>query len=176
MRVSAGSKFGEALMENPGKKIMSVGEAREWRNSLRSSGRLLVFTNGCFDLLHRGHVEYLIQARQCGGALLIALNSDASVKNLKDTTRPLNNENDRAFMLAAFYFVDAIVIFNEPRCANLIAALSPDIYVKGGDYDITNINSDEKRALLDAGTQIKFIKFIDGYSTSSLIGKIKVTR
>jgi rfaE bifunctional protein nucleotidyltransferase chain/domain len=162
-------------MENPKKKIMSLTQALHWRESLKNKGLKLAFTNGCFDLLHRGHIEYLLEARGCADLLLLALNSDKSVKLLKDPSRPLVGEKDRSFVIASLCCVDAVLLFNEARCVKLIKVLKPDVYVKGGDYNINNMDIDEKRALLSCGAAIKFVKFIKGCSTTSLIEKIKKT-
>ncbi len=160
-------------MENPKNKIMSLASAVRWRNALKRKGLKMAFTNGCFDLLHRGHIEYLMKARSKADLLLLALNSDKSVKSLKDPSRPLMNEKDRSFVMASLSCVDAVVIFGEQRCDKLIKALKPDVYVKGGDYNINNINPDEKKVLLECGSKIIFVKFVKGYSTTSLIEKIR---
>ena len=114
-------------------KVMNLQEAAKWRENLRASGRKLVGTNGVFDLLHRGHAEYLNQARQAGDALLVAVNSDASVKQLKDR-QAVVSEDDRAFLLASLQCVDAVVVFDNVRATEVWKAVCPDIYVKGGDY------------------------------------------
>jgi rfaE bifunctional protein nucleotidyltransferase chain/domain len=157
---------------NPEKKIMTLEEAVLWRKRLRADGKKLAFTNGCFDILHAGHIEYLLNARKSADALLVALNSDSSVKILKGHSRPVMKESDRAVILSSLYFVDAVVIFSGTRCAKLIENIAPDIYIKGGDYSIDTIDTDEKNALLKAGTQIKFVKFLDGYSTTSFLKSI----
>ena len=157
---------------NPEIKIMSLKKASAWRAKLQRSGKKLVITNGCFDLLHRGHAEYLAKSRQCGDALLIAINSDKSVRAIKGKYRPIVCENDRAYLLASLIYVDAIVIFNTPRCTDLFLTLKPDIYVKGGDYNIDNIDKEEKEALLNVGAEIEFIKFIPGLSTTEILKKI----
>jgi rfaE bifunctional protein nucleotidyltransferase chain/domain len=157
---------------DPKIKIMSLKKAAVWRNKLRHSGKKLVITNGCFDILHRGHAEYLARSRKCGDALLIAINSDASVRAIKGKSRPIVCENDRAYLLASLIYVDAVVIFSTPRCTDLFLALKPDIYVKGGDYNIDNIDKEEKAALLSVGAKIKFIKFIPGLSTTEILKKI----
>ena len=157
---------------DPGKKMMSLKKASVWRNKLLQSGKKLVITNGCFDILHRGHAEYLARARKCGDALLVAINSDASVRSIKGKSRPIVCEMDRAYLLASLIYVDAVVIFNTPRCTELFLELKPDIYVKGGDYNIDNIDKEEKTALLSVGSKIKFIKFIPGLSTTEILRKI----
>lgn len=153
-------------------KIMSLKKAFDWRNRLKQSGKKLVITNGCFDILHRGHAEYLSKARKCGDALLLAINSDASVRSIKGKSRPIVCEKDRAYLLSSLIYVDAVVVFDSQRCTQIILALKPDIYVKGGDYNIDNIDKEEKEALLGVGAKIKFIKFIPGLSTTEILRKI----
>ncbi len=106
--------------------------------------------------------------------LIVAINSDSSVRSLKGNKRPICKQYDRAFLIASFSFVDAVVIFNGQRCTGLIRALKPDIYVKGGDYNINNINKDEKEALLACKTKIKFVKLVNGLSSTSIIEKLKI--
>ncbi|QSH41608.1 adenylyltransferase/cytidyltransferase family protein [Lentisphaerota bacterium ZTH] len=161
------------MNRNPADLIMTLEEAVAWRKKLQEQQLDLVITNGCFDLLHRGHAEYMMRARALGDAMLVLINSDASVQKLKGSSRPVIDEYSRAYMLCALESVDAVVTFNTPRCDDLFRALRPDIYVKGGDYDINSIDKDEKQALLDAGADIKFLPFIDGFSTSDIISKIK---
>ena len=158
-------------MTSPLAKIMSVDEAAAWRTGLRAEGRKLVLTNGCFDLLHRGHAEYLMKARAAGGALIVLLNSDASVRALKGPTRPVNKEADRAFLMACLQFVDAVSVFDGERCTKQIAAIAPDIYVKGGDYTVESLNPEEREALFSVGAKILFISFVDGLSTTKILEK-----
>lgn len=155
------------------KKIMDPKAAIRWREALRIPGRRLVVTNGCFDILHRGHAEYLSNARGRGDALLVALNSDASVRRIKGESRPINCENDRAYLLACFSFVDAVVVFNTPTCTELLVELKPDIYVKGGDYTIDTINAEEKAAMLQIGIKIEIISLVPGFSSSNTLEKMK---
>ena len=122
-----------------------------WRENLQKEGRKLVVTNGCFDILHRGHVEYLFKSRSQGDALLVALNSDSSTRALKGPTRPVNDENARALLLGSLYFVDAVYIFDTPRCTGIFEEVKPDIYVKGADYNIDTINPEEINALQTIG-------------------------
>ena len=162
-------------------KICDLSKAAELRNSWKEKGLTCVFTNGVFDIVHRGHIDYLYNARSKGDKLILGLNSDASVKRLgKGDDRPINAEADRAFLLAAFSFVDCIVIFSEETPLELIETLQPDIITKGGDYD-TNapkgskdyiVGSEETRA---RGGKVLSIPFIDGYSSSSIIEKIRRT-
>ncbi len=154
-------------------KVMNLQEAAKWRESLRASGRKLVGTNGVFDLLHRGHAEYLNQARQAGDALLVAVNSDASVKQLKGPTRPVVSEDDRAFLLASLQCVDAVVVFDNVRATEVWKAVCPDIYVKGGDYTEETLDREEYAVLKPVVEQFVFIKFVDGRSTTSTIRKVR---
>ena len=129
-------------------------------------------TNGCFDILHRGHVEYLHTARSFGDALIVGLNSDASVRELKGEGRPVNDEYARALVLAGFYFVDAVVVFDSLRCDTLLDAVRPDIYVKGGDYDLSTMDPGERAVLERVGARIEFVDFVPGFSTTGTIGKM----
>jgi rfaE bifunctional protein nucleotidyltransferase chain/domain len=162
-------------MTNTDKIIMNLADAVEWRRQLKSNGLKLVITNGCFDILHRGHAAYLAQSRACGDAQLILLNSDASIRELKGASRPVIDEYSRAYLLASLKSVDAVVIFSTPRCTEQFLALRPDIYVKGGDYTLETLNSEERTALQSVGADIRFIKFIDGFSTTDIINKITCT-
>ena len=129
--------------------------------------KITVFTNGCFDLLHPGHVEYLQKSKALGDRLIVGINSDASVKRLKGISRPINNQEDRKIMLLALKYVDEVHIFDEDSPAELIKKLKPNILTKGGDYTLEKINS---RHLVD---KVVIIPFIDGYSTSSIIKRIR---
>lgn len=134
--------------------------------------RPLVFTNGVFDVLHRGHVTYLAQARALGAALLVGLNSDASARRLgKGPQRPLNSEADRACVLAALQAVDFVALFDEPTPCELIERVRPDIYVKGGDYDIETLR--ETALVRSWGGRAVAIPFVDGYSTTRLVERIR---
>jgi len=131
----------------------------------------IVFTNGCFDILHLGHIDYLSKAADKGNILIVGLNSDSSVKKIKESNRPINNEKDRAMILASLSFVKAIVLFEEETPYELIKTINPDVLVKGSDYDVENIvGFDIVKA---KGGEITTIDFLEGYSTSSLINKIK---
>jgi D-glycero-beta-D-manno-heptose 1-phosphate adenylyltransferase len=153
-------------------KIKSMDEALSWRKNMRKKGLKVVITNGCFDILHRGHATYLMSAREQGDLLLLALNSDNSVKAIKGAGRPVNRERDRALIMACLTFIDAVVIFDMPDCVELLSQLKPDIYVKGGDYNIDTINQDERKLLDKMGCRIKLLSHIPGYSTTSTIEKI----
>jgi D-beta-D-heptose 7-phosphate kinase/D-beta-D-heptose 1-phosphate adenosyltransferase len=155
----------------PREKILDLEQAVAWRGGLRSEGKTLVVTNGCFDILHRGHVEYLFTARSFGDALLVGLNSDASVRELKGDGRPVNDEYARALLLAGFYFVDAVTVFDSLRCDSLLDALRPDVYVKGGDYDLSTMDPGERAVLERHGAKIEFVDFVPGFSTTGILEK-----
>jgi rfaE bifunctional protein nucleotidyltransferase chain/domain len=138
----------------------------------RDWARPLVFTNGVFDVLHRGHVTYLAQARALGAALLVAVNSDTSARALgKGPDRPLNGEMDRALVLAALQSVDHVVLFDEPTPCELIERIRPDVYVKGGDYDVGKLR--EAELVRSWGGRAVAIPFVDGYSTTRLVERIR---
>ena len=159
-------------MQTPYEKIMDLERLLKWRENLRLQKKRVVVTNGCFDILHRGHVEYLFKARSLGDAMIVALNSDASTRALKGPTRPVNEERARAIVLSSLYFVDAVYIFDSPRCTSLFEAVKPDLYVKGADYDLTTMNQEEKAALVSVGSDISFIELTEGFSTTATIEKI----
>lgn len=144
-----------------------VKQVKAWR----SNSQKIVFTNGCFDLLHPGHLNYLLEAAELGHKLVVGLNSDNSVKRLKGTARPINSETTRASFLACLYFVDAICIFGEDTPLELIKAIEPAILVKGGDYTIANIVG--AKEVLANGGLVKTLAFLPGYSTTNLIKKIQ---
>jgi rfaE bifunctional protein nucleotidyltransferase chain/domain len=154
-------------------KLFSLEEAQRRREKWRTEGKRVVLTNGVFDLLHTGHLYYLQQARAQGDILVVALNSDASVKILKGPLRPVQNEEQRAYALAATWFVDGIVIFREKRLTPEILAIKPDVYCKAGDYTLEKLDSAERGALESVGAEIKFMPFLAGFSTTQLIAKIK---
>ena len=154
---------------------MDLSTAKAWRSELKAKNLKLVVTNGCFDILHRGHAEYLMQARALGDALLVLINSDSSVRELKGSSRPIINEYDRAYMLCALEAVDSVVMFDSQRCDDMFIELRPDIYVKGGDYALETINSQEREALQGVNADIRFIPFIEGLSTTELVKKLQIT-
>jgi rfaE bifunctional protein nucleotidyltransferase chain/domain len=158
-------------LDNP--KLHTLAGAMEWRERERAAGRRVVLTNGVFDLLHTGHLYYLQQARRLGGALIIALNADASVRALKGPARPVQSEEQRAYALGALACVDAVVIFREPRLVAEIDSLRPDVYCKAGDYTLEKLDPGERAALERAGARIEFLPFLPGFSTTSLIARIK---
>ncbi len=138
-----------------------------WKNDHQK----LVFTNGCFDLLHQGHLTYLAEAAGLGNKLIIGVNTDASVCKLKGKNRPVNDEQSRLMMLAALFFVDAVILFDEDTPLNLIKLLMPDVLVKGGDYTIDKIvGADE---VISNGGEVKAIPFLPGFSSSKIIEKIQ---
>ncbi|MEI6604553.1 MAG: adenylyltransferase/cytidyltransferase family protein [Verrucomicrobiota bacterium] len=161
------------ILPDPLTHIYSLGKLLDLRARAAADGRRVVLTNGCFDLLHRGHLTYLQQSAALGDLLIVAVNSDASVRALKGEGRPLNNELDRAFALACLRSVDATWIFPGPRLAGEIAALKPDIYTKAGDYSLDTIDSSERAALLAAGVEIRFLPFVDGHSTTSHLQRLR---
>jgi rfaE bifunctional protein nucleotidyltransferase chain/domain len=152
--------------------IIAWEQLPAWRAAFRATGKKLVVTNGCFDLLHLGHVTYLETARQQGDALLIGVNSDAAVRQLKGADRPVNTEYDRAAVLAALASVNGVCIFNDPAATAFLAAAQPDIYVKGGDYTLETLNQHERRVVEQAGGKIVLIPFVPGKSTTGLLNKI----
>ncbi len=155
-------------------KILGREEARALRGRLRAAGKRLVFTNGCFDILHVGHVRYLAAARALGDRLLVAINSDRSVRALKGLERPIMNERERAEMLAALSAVDYVTIFDDLSPRALIAELLPDILAKGGDYALDEIHGREE--VEAAGGRVVALPFIPGASTSGIIERIQKSR
>lgn len=153
-------------------KLIAVDKLPVWRAALRVAGKKLVVTNGCFDLLHVGHVSYLESARNLGDALLVGVNGDDSARQLKGEGRPVNSEADRAAVLAALASVDGVCIFAEKTAVKFLATAQPDIYVKGGDYTPDTLNQDERRAVESAGGKIVIIPFVPGKSTTALLEKI----
>ena len=153
-------------------KIIPWEKLPEWRAAMRARGKRLVVTNGCFDVLHLGHVTYLETARQQGEALLIGVNGDEAVRQLKGPGRPVTPEADRAAVLAALESVDGVCIFAESTATRFLAAAQPDVYVKGGDYTLATLNQDERRAVEQVGGRIVIIPFVPGRSTTALLKKI----
>ncbi len=155
-----------------GRKILSDANLSSWREGLRKAGKKLVVTNGCFDILHVGHISYLQHAKEQGSALLVGVTGDTNVQTLKGPGRPVNNERDRASVLAALESVDAVYVFSELDARNFLQKVQPDIYVKGGDYTIDTINQDERRLLEKMGVQIVLLPLVPGKSTSAILEKI----
>jgi rfaE bifunctional protein nucleotidyltransferase chain/domain len=155
------------------KKIVDLAELARRSQQLRAAGKKLVATNGCFDLLHPGHVRYLHAARSLGDALVVGVNGDESVRALKGSGRPLNNERDRTEVLAALEDVDLVTIFPDVRATQFLEAAAPAIYVKGGDYTRETLEPNERAALEKIGADIRIIPFETGYSTSGLIERLR---
>jgi rfaE bifunctional protein nucleotidyltransferase chain/domain len=154
-------------------KIVNPDRLAAIAESLRAQGRKLVLTNGCFDLLHAGHVRYLQAARALGDALAVAINGDDSVRALKGEGRPLNTESDRAEIVAALACVDYVVTFPDVRVTRLIEKVRPAIYVKGGDYTPASLHPEERATLERVGAEIRILPFEPGHSTSGLIERMK---
>ncbi|MGM0612611.1 MAG: D-glycero-beta-D-manno-heptose 1-phosphate adenylyltransferase [Bacteroidota bacterium] len=152
-------------------KIIPWDQASTIATKAKTSGKKIVFSNGCFDILHRGHVEYLSKAADFGDFLVIGLNSDNSVRRLKGENRPLNQQNSRALLLAAMQFVDYVVLFDEDTPYELIKAVQPDILVKGKDYKAADIVGYD--IVTGQGGEVKTIDLVEGFSTSGIIEKIK---
>lgn len=141
---------------------------------LRQEGKTIVTTNGCFDILHVGHVRYLEETKKFGDVLIVALNSDASVRRLKGEGRPINNENDRAEVLNALKSVDYVLLFDEDSPMQLLAEIKPDVHTKGADYTAETLP--EAKVILENGGRLEFIKFVEGKSTTSTIAKINAQK
>ena len=154
-----------------GRVILDGGELLRARAQLRAEGRTLVFTNGCFDILHVGHVRYLAAARELGDALLVAVNGDRSVRALKGAGRPLMNEGERAELLAALACVDFVTVFDDESPRSLIAEVLPDVLVKGGDYALDEIHGREE--VERTGGRTVALPFVEGASTTNIIERIK---
>ena len=164
--------FSVSNMDHPEEKIFSsASDFLPTRRGLRDSGRVLVFTNGCFDLLHRGHCEYLFSARCLGDYLVVGLNTDDSVRRLKGSGRPLQPLEDRAYILASLFFVDGVIPFDEDTPLELIRAIKPDILVKGADYELSQIVGAED--VVSWGGKVERIPLVRGRSTSAIIEKAK---
>lgn len=159
-------------MELVHEKILDLNSAIQKRNEIKNSNKTLTITNGCFDLLHAGHVFYLNQAAKQGDYLWLFLNSDTSVQSLKGPHRPVQSEIHRAYIVASLESIDGVVIFNNSRLDKEILAIKPDIYVKAGDYNMNTMNQEEKKSLEEVGTEIRFLPFLEGFSSTHLMNKI----
>lgn len=158
----------ELILNNKIKTLPQLlGDVQQWKKA----GQKVVFTNGCFDLIHIGHLTYLSKAAELGDKLIIGLNSDESVKILKGENRPINAQDSRAALLASMFFIDAVVVFGEETPANLIKAVLPDVLVKGGDYTFDNIVGAPE--VVANGGEVKTITFVDGHSSTAIINKIR---
>tara|TARA_B100000579_G_scaffold286421_1_gene237388 strand:+ start:316 stop:807 length:492 start_codon:yes stop_codon:yes gene_type:complete len=152
-------------------KIFNLNDLKNKVTSWKENGHKIVFTNGCFDIMHKGHIEVLSKSSDLGDKLIIGLNSDSSVQKLKGNSRPIIDENSRAIALAALSFVDAIVLFSEETPINLISTLNPDILAKGGDYEIRTIVGHE--IVQKNGGEVILVPFVEGFSSTNIINKIK---
>ena len=153
-------------------KILTLDQLAAESGRLRSQSQRVVATNGCFDILHVGHVRYLAAAQKLGHVLVVGLNGDDSVRQLKGEGRPVNRERDRAEVLAALESVDYVTIFREKRATNFLRAAAPAVYAKGGDYTANTLDPEERAVLDEFGTRIEIIPFEKGYSTSELLTRI----
>ena len=152
--------------------LIERNSLKKFCEDIREKGKKIVFTNGCFDILHVGHVRYLTAAKKFGDVLIVGLNTDASVKKLKGDSRPVNNEKDRAEVLLGLKAVDYVVFFGEQTAENLISEIKPDIYVKGGDYTLETLP--EAKIVQSYGGQVEFIQLVEGKSTTNIIKKLTI--
>src|SRR6266498_5913127 len=157
-------------------KVIDLMDVPKRCEELRAGGKKVVATNGCFDLLHVGHVRYLQAARALGDFLAVGLNDDRSVRELKGSGRPITTERDRAEVLAALQCVDLVSIFPQIRANRFLSAVRPAIYVKGGDYSSETLDKEERAVLKEIGAELRLIRFETGYSTSGLIDQVCKTR
>ena len=157
----------------PRPKVLAAADLAARRDAFEHDGRRLVFTNGCFDLLHVGHVRYLQAARALGDALAVGLNGDESVRALKGPERPINHADDRAEVLAALACVDFVTVFSEPRATTLLAQVRPHVYVKGGDYRLETLDPEERAVLQSVGARIEFVPMVPGRSTTSILERMQ---
>lgn len=166
----------EAVKQKISTKKKLLQKVKQWN----SDNQTVVFTNGVFDILHRGHIEYLAQAADFGDKFIVAVNADSSVKRLgKGDSRPLQDEKSRAIIIAALHFVDAVVVFDDDTPLNLISNIIPDVLIKGGDYDASSTIPSDKKYIVGSdvvknnGGKVKVIQFVKGYSTTNIEKKIK---
>ena len=152
-------------------KIFSFDDLKNQVNAWKQAGEEVVFTNGCFDIIHRGHIEVLAQTADLGDRLIIGLNSDSSIQKLKGEDRPIIDEQARAILLSALSFVDAVILFPEETPINLISMLLPDVLAKGGDYEIETIVG--HKIIQNNGGKVILVPFVDGFSSTTIIDKIK---
>ena len=153
-------------------KILTLETLVTWRDNLRNSGKKLAATNGCFDILHAGHVNYLQAARHEADALVVGINSDRSVSQLKGPSRPIHTENDRAAIIAALESVDGVFIFDELRATTFLELAQPDVYIKGGDYAVEELPEEERQTIAKIGGYIKVLGLIPGKSSSDIAQRI----
>lgn len=163
------------MAENPTNtllsKIVSIDEIKSLKDSWKKEGKKVVFTNGCFDIVHPGHLSYLTEAAGYGDVLVVGLNTDRSVKALKGEKRPINNELSRTQLLASMFFIDAVVLFDDDTPQQVINLVQPDVLIKGGDYKVEDIVG--AKEVLENGGEVKVLGFLPGYSSTSIIEKIK---
>ena len=153
-------------------KIITFDRLPAWRQARRDEGKTIVVTNGCFDLLHAGHVTYLAEAASHGDLLLVGVNDDAGVKELKGDSRPLNPEQDRALVLAGLESVGAACVFHGSTATEFLKHAQPDVYVKGGDYTVETLNAEERSVVRSANGKFVFIPFLEGRSTTNIVNKM----
>lgn len=151
--------------------LISRNDLNSLLDKLRSEGKTIVTTNGCFDILHVGHVRYLEKTKTFADVLIVALNSDKSVKSIKGDSRPINKEEDRAEVLSALRCVDYVVLFDEDSPIDLLLQIKPDVYTKGADYTVETLP--EAKPIMENGGRVEFISFVEGKSTTSIINKMK---
>lgn len=151
-------------------QVVNLEELLNIVSELKKQNKIILTTNGCFDIIHAGHVRYLKQAKELGDILIMCLNSDTSVKRLKGPSRPLNHEDDRAEVISSLQAVDYVVIFEEDTPIDILAKIKPNIHVKGGDY--TEDTLPETKVIKEGGGKIQFIPFVEGRSTTNIINKI----
>ena len=154
-------------------RILTTEALSGIRDDMARAGQRLVFTNGCFDLLHAGHVRYLQQARELGHALAVGLNSDRSVRELKGAGRPINAEDDRAEVVAALGCVDYVVIFDGKRATDILRAVRPHVYAKGGDYTPESLDPDERAVLAAADAEVRILPLVPGRSTTAALERMR---
>ena len=158
-------------LENIKLKIYSLSDLKITSDKWKATGEKIVFTNGCFDIIHQGHIEVLARTADLGTKLIVGLNSDSSIQKLKNENRPIIQQQSRAILLASFSFVDAVVLFSEETPLNLISTLKPDVLAKGGDYEIETIIG--HKIVQNNGGQVILVPFVDGFSSTTIINKIK---
>lgn len=161
-------------MRNPLNKIFaSLDDVVAWREELRQTGNTLAVTNGCFDIMHRGHAQYLYNAASEADVLLVLVNGDQSISDLKGPTRPIVKEENRTYMLASLECIDGVFVFNDERATKFFEQIKPDVYIKGADYTEETLNREEYTALKAGGASFKFIEFVPGCSTTAIVEKIQ---
>jgi rfaE bifunctional protein nucleotidyltransferase chain/domain len=153
------------------KKIVDIDALASLINAWKKDHQKIVFTNGCFDLLHAGHIAYLSEAASLGDKLIVGLNNDTSVTSIKGSERPINNETTRSLLLASMFFIDAVVLFNDDTPLEIIKIILPDVLVKGGDYTVENIVG--ALETIENGGKVEVLSFLPGYSSTAIINKIK---